>query len=1056
MTPLESTRALLAKLDAAAAPVLRLEALLMSVPPVTITITPTTARLASGKTQQFTFRVTGSAAAVTWSVVGGGTITPMGLYTAPATIPLGTTATVTAAVGLVRSTGAVVTLLPDVVTPPAVTVTISPVSAVLSAKGTRQFTAAVTGTSVPVVWSLQGAGTLSPTGLYTAPVAVPVASTAQVTATVGAVVATAAIALTADVIVVPPVNKAPFVTITSPGWGASFTAPATVTVTAVATDPDGSVAKVEFFNGTLPIGETTSLPHQVTLTGLGIGSYVLTARATDNQGLSVVSAPVTVAVEAVVTPPPGQVFATTIDIEPSKLVAFRDKIWGGGPYTRETSVVILKKANLNGANAELWIHGTDFSKQGIMRPLLGQEYRMLVDGVLITKGVPESGSNAFRCAFRFPLDALKDGWRFFEIEADTGESFVPMHAFVQLGATPVPQTMMPVHLAPHDCLIMGWRKYQWAMVPAQDKPIISPLPVRVPQPFSAALTRKELYEETLVPGNDMSGPVYYVRSTDGVLHTDNQEGYYYYAISAKYPILVLKDGPRGAGTVLMPMHIQNTHTGGAWVSDAWRVMMVFPDGEVRTLAGLRSKPNSPVPYLGEDRTEANLKKCFDLIGDWSTIPEERRGFHELWGFAVDTRTLHPHDPTAPPIQGFQPHNSNPRIFICDSLMNRVCMLEGDRTDITLNQKSQIKVTEAIVGLNDPWDCVFLDGVLYVSERGNNRIIAYDIDFKTGKPTFKRVVLESPGLGGIMPTGGGPQPGWLAWVQQQDRTIHRKAPLPVNHATEDITPDDIARAEDNDVVGDSAAVTAAKLAERTRRNTSRAAKAAITTARLNAPVNACRAAGCVMPEGLYDLDGWLYFASTAMAQIKRVNLTTGVVETLVTLDIQTPILSGGNFMKIAVSDGTFGPRGAVFMGSWAIAGYGRSLAWLPDGTQWTYCSWAWPIGPGREWTTLGYECAMGVGAGASTVKHGDPLFEPSSEGMLIMGSSAYGLRRITRASGERVWTTADSVRTEAAYRKLGLQLTHGIGGWGQYGLPMPWGINKDVDDHLESFGHVKPA
>ncbi|HVM76655.1 MAG TPA: hypothetical protein VMU07_00690 [Candidatus Paceibacterota bacterium] len=69
-------------------------------PAITVTVSPSTASVQTGKTQQFTATVTGSAnTAVTWSVVGGsgnGTISSNGLYTAPATVPSPATVTIKA------------------------------------------------------------------------------------------------------------------------------------------------------------------------------------------------------------------------------------------------------------------------------------------------------------------------------------------------------------------------------------------------------------------------------------------------------------------------------------------------------------------------------------------------------------------------------------------------------------------------------------------------------------------------------------------------------------------------------------------------------------------------------------------------------------------------------------------------------------------------------------------------------------------------------------------------------------------------------------------------
>ena len=81
-------------------------------------------------------------------------------------------------------------------------------------------------------------------------------------------------------------NNAPAVNITAPDDGQSFTAPASVTINATATDDDGSITKVEFLNGATKLGEDTSSPYSFTWNNVAAGNYSLTARATDNEGAS--------------------------------------------------------------------------------------------------------------------------------------------------------------------------------------------------------------------------------------------------------------------------------------------------------------------------------------------------------------------------------------------------------------------------------------------------------------------------------------------------------------------------------------------------------------------------------------------------------------------------------------------------------------------------------------------------------------------------------------------------------------------------------------------------
>ena len=93
------------------------------------------------------------------------------------------------------------------------------------------------------------------------------------------------------------INQPPVVSISSPIKSSSFIAPATITIDANASDPDGSVIKVEFYSGTSKLGEITAIPYAYTWKEVPAGTYSLTAVATDNQGLRTFSTAVTVVVE---------------------------------------------------------------------------------------------------------------------------------------------------------------------------------------------------------------------------------------------------------------------------------------------------------------------------------------------------------------------------------------------------------------------------------------------------------------------------------------------------------------------------------------------------------------------------------------------------------------------------------------------------------------------------------------------------------------------------------------------------------------------------------------
>jgi RHS repeat-associated protein len=120
--------------------------------------------------------------------------------------------------------------------------------------------------------------------------------TARATDLAGLVSVSAPVRITLD--------TAPTVAITAPAAGADFDSPATITVSATASDSDGTVAKVEFFDGTTLVGTGSTVPgsstYSVTLNGVAAGTHVLTARATDDQGVTASSRAVSVIVRTAV------------------------------------------------------------------------------------------------------------------------------------------------------------------------------------------------------------------------------------------------------------------------------------------------------------------------------------------------------------------------------------------------------------------------------------------------------------------------------------------------------------------------------------------------------------------------------------------------------------------------------------------------------------------------------------------------------------------------------------------------------------------------------------
>lgn len=98
-------------------------------------------------------------------------------------------------------------------------------------------------------------------------------------------------------------NQPPAITLVSPTDGSRISLPASMELVADATDLDGMVVKVEFFEGSTLLGSVATPPHRFLVNPLPEGTHVFTARATDNSGASTVSTPVRVTA-FVPKPPP--------------------------------------------------------------------------------------------------------------------------------------------------------------------------------------------------------------------------------------------------------------------------------------------------------------------------------------------------------------------------------------------------------------------------------------------------------------------------------------------------------------------------------------------------------------------------------------------------------------------------------------------------------------------------------------------------------------------------------------------------------------------------------
>jgi len=93
-------------------------------------------------------------------------------------------------------------------------------------------------------------------------------------------------------------GQPPIVSLTSPSVASAYVTGNAIPLAANASDPDGSVSKVEFFQGTTKLGEDLSAPFEFTWSGAAVGTYSISAKVTDDVGNTTTSEPVAVYVNA--------------------------------------------------------------------------------------------------------------------------------------------------------------------------------------------------------------------------------------------------------------------------------------------------------------------------------------------------------------------------------------------------------------------------------------------------------------------------------------------------------------------------------------------------------------------------------------------------------------------------------------------------------------------------------------------------------------------------------------------------------------------------------------
>lgn len=275
--PITSSQTVTVKATSVADPTKSASATVNLIPPVTVSLTPSSVSLQPSQNQIFTSTVSGASnTGVAWSIrptLGGlASSATTAVYVAPSTAPTTQNVIITATsmADPSKAATALITLLQ------AVTVSLSPSTVSMAPTGTQQFTAAVLGTgNTAVSWSINpSVGTISDAGLYTAPGTIPTAQNVTVTAQS---VADPTRSATAVVSLIPPVEITA-TTLPNGTMGALYS----VTLTAT-----GGVGPYTWslISGALPQGVSlTTSSGLISGAPTSAGSYTFTVQARDTAG----------------------------------------------------------------------------------------------------------------------------------------------------------------------------------------------------------------------------------------------------------------------------------------------------------------------------------------------------------------------------------------------------------------------------------------------------------------------------------------------------------------------------------------------------------------------------------------------------------------------------------------------------------------------------------------------------------------------------------------------------------------------------------------------------
>lgn len=442
-----------------------------------------------------------------------------------------------------------------------------------------------------------------------------------------------------------------------------------------------------------------------------------------------------------------------------KVLVFRGWLDYPSRYERDQKAVIITPADPN-----VVAFTNDFDAGGVSVPFGGlfTTLTLTFDGQPVATKTVVAGNTGV--TFTVNLTDIAEGWYMAGVNGlDPSWTVIDYPIYVLKGATAQPQTKVPVTTGSHTLVFTDPPVYQRAMMPAVFDPVRVPYTPRAWPPFTAKAERQNLIVTSLVPARPGDGTRPLV-TKEGIWTSANRQNYFYFDFEQGTPMLPMLDGPRGVGSCISPAFMEigkaapasTGPIGNTYFIESWRLCKCRADGTVVTLAGWRHK--SMASYRKDPTT-------LELVGDWSRIPPERRGFAQPWGLAWDERSLLI-DENAAPIpteRNLKPHlGAGPVAWISDTFHHRIVKLQFS----SVSHATPPVVTEFVPPgtLKEPWACVAIPGTreLVVSDRKNNRLCVFHQD--------SAALLYT--IPATQPEGLDFQDGWLYYASVITKSIRK--------------------------------------------------------------------------------------------------------------------------------------------------------------------------------------------------------------------------------------------------------------------------------------------